>query len=146
MRSYDDYKKNLKVLFVKTDSYSRKISLKALERNFENITVAHNGLDGLMKFMESRKDEDTKFDLIISDINLEKLNGIEMLEKIRGVDDTPFIFLTINNNYKIVLKAVRLHILSYIVKPLDLNLYETINNSCKKLYKEYLSKEKIELV
>lgn len=143
MRSYDHYRKNLKVLFVKSNSYSRNISLKVLEENFDSVTVAENGLDGYKKFLKYRKDEEKAFDLIISEINIPKVNGIKMLEKIRTVDDIPFIFLTTDNNHATVLKAIKLNILSYIIKPLNINAVTTsINKSCKKLYKQYTQKLK----
>lgn len=143
MRSYDHYKKNLKVLFVKSNSYSRNISLKVLEENFDSVTVAENGLDGYKKFLKYRKDEEKAFDLIISEINIPKVNGIKMLEKIRTVDDIPFIFLTTDNNHTTVLRAIKLNILSYIIKPLNVSAVATsINKSCKKLYKQYTQRLK----
>ncbi len=143
MRSYDHYRKNLKVLFVKSNSYSRSISLKVLEENFNNVTIAENGLDGYMKFLKYKNDEEKCFDLIISEINIPKINGIEMLEKIRTVDDVPFIFLTTDNNHTTVLKAIKLNILSYIIKPLNVaSVAKSINKSCRKLYKQYTQKLK----
>lgn len=147
MRNYDSYRKNLKVLFVKSDSYSRNVSLKVLKENFKDITVAENGLEAYMMFLKNRKDEENCFDLIITDVNTQYINGIQMLERIRKVDNIPFIFLTTDNNYKTVLKAAQLHILNYIVKPLTFdNVKETINKSCEKLYKRYITENLRNLV
>lgn len=127
---------------LKTDSYSRAVSLKILENNFDDITIAEDGIEGYIIYSKNKKSDDKKFDLIISDINFPHLNGIQMLERIRRYDDIPFIFLTTDNNTKTVIKAVRLHILSYIIRTLSFDkIYDIINKSCEKSYTDYIIKE-----
>lgn len=134
MNNFDKYKKNLKILFIKSDSMCTKISLKVLEKNFDNITFAKDGLTGFRLFMKHRRNENTKFDLVISDIELDYINGIDMLERIRKYEDTPFVFLTKNNNYNVVLKAIKLQIVSYLIRPLTIqNIKEIINKKFEKI-------------
>lgn len=136
MSNFEEYKKNLKVLFVKSDSLCTKISLNLLEKSFDNITIAKDGLTGFRLFMKNRKSNEEKFDLIISGIDLDYINGLDMLKRIRKYDDTPFVFLTKNNNYDIVSKAISLNVISYLIKPLTIqNIKEILRKNFEKLNK-----------
>ena len=70
-----DFSKTIKVLYVEDNVDARESTLNMLENLFNDITIAIDGQDGLDKFSEG------KFDLIISDINMPNMNGIEMISK-----------------------------------------------------------------
>jgi len=109
------YTKNLKVLYVEDNVDTRESTLLMLENFFPDITVAINGQDGLDRFNES------SFDLILSDINMPVMNGIDMIEKIRAKDDKIFIvILSAHNERNFSQKAEELNIDSYLIKPTEL--------------------------
>ena len=81
--------KLLNLLYVEDDTEVLLSTLKILHSLFNSVTVAVDGRDGLSKF---KKD---KFDLILSDIYMPKMSGLEMLEEIRKEDvQIPIIFIS----------------------------------------------------
>ena len=67
----------IKVLYVEDNEQARVSTLAVLSEFFFNIIVAIDGEDGLEKFSKN------KIDLIITDINMPNLDGLDMIEKIR---------------------------------------------------------------
>ncbi|RXK12516.1 hypothetical protein CP965_07995 [Halarcobacter mediterraneus] len=114
--------KNLKVLYVEDEELAREKLGKFLKRRFTDVQLCANGLDGFFAFQDAfNKNE--KFDLIISDINMPKMDGLEMLEKIKEIDSkVPTMLITARTETEQMLKAISLHIDSYILKPIDLNI------------------------
>ena len=82
MKNIDDFIKKLKVLYVEDEEAARNIFGKFLDKKFETSISCSNGLEAFIEFDKSIKDGEP-FDLIISDINMPKMDGIELLEKIR---------------------------------------------------------------
>jgi c-di-GMP phosphodiesterase len=104
----------LKLLYVEDDDSARKRTLALLSNFFKDITVAIDGEDGLEKF------KNASFDLILSDINMPKLNGLEMLKIIREQNQNiPILFLSAYNDSTYILQAIELDIDGYILKPLE---------------------------
>lgn len=75
--------KKLKVLFVEDNKEVQIVIKEILDDFFDDITIASDGEDGYDKFISN---QDKKFDLIISDIAMPKLNGLDMVEKIREIE------------------------------------------------------------
>ena len=69
--------KTLSLLYVEDDDQTRKGTLETLTLFFERITLAVDGQDALERFQAG------DFDLIITDINMPNLDGIEMIKKIK---------------------------------------------------------------
>ena len=83
MRDVSDIIKHtypLNLLYVEDNKDAREAVLTILEDFFENIIICVDGEDGLEKFKTN------DIDLIISDINMPKLNGLEMIKEIRDID------------------------------------------------------------
>ena len=131
------FTKTLKVLYVE-DNMEAKDALKNLLSNFfNNITLGIDGKDGLEKFKSS------KFDLIITDIKMPKMNGIEMMEKIRFIDDEiPIIVSTAHQDQEFLISCIELGVNSYLLKPINhKQLTGAIKNTCEKLYYIYENKK-----
>ena len=141
------YLKSLTVLFVEDEDLARELLAKILSKIFKNVITSANGLDGFEKFKESQTSIE-KIDLIISDINMPIMNGLEMLENIRKIDsDVPTIFLTARNETNNILRAIDLNITNYVIKPIQTNiLLEKIADACEKRYiKNQLNEKQNEL-
>jgi DNA-binding response OmpR family regulator len=83
-----------------------------MKKYFYKIFTASNGEDALKIY------NDKKPDIILLDIIMPKLNGVEVASQIRINDDsTPIIFLTAHSQKDKLLKAIDLQISSYIIKP-----------------------------
>ncbi len=113
---------DLKVLYVEDEENIRKSLKKAIGHEFRQFVTACDGEDGLKKFKK------TKFDLIISDISMPKLDGLEMTKEIKKISKKiPIILLSAYSEKEKLLKAIELGIHRYFIKPIaPEELLETI--------------------
>ena len=123
--------RNLKVLLIEDDM----IEVMKLNRTIASLKLDHkiieanNGEDAL-KLLENK---DELPDIILLDLNMPKINGIEFLNILKDDDVLqyiPTIILTTSNNKKDLLECYKLGIAGYILKPLK---YEDYVSKIKKL-------------
>lgn len=105
--------KNYTILYVEDDEDVRKVAVEYLERICKKVFQAENGKVALNVW------RDEKPDIIITDISMPKMNGIDMARYIRAEDlKTPIIVATAYTDQDYLLKAVELQLVKYIVKPI----------------------------
>jgi len=75
------------------------------------VSFSYNGLQGI-DMVKSRP-----FDIIILDLNLPEIDGLEVLERIRSFSDIPIVILTVREKIEDKLKSLSLGANEYIVKP-----------------------------
>jgi two-component system chemotaxis response regulator CheY len=106
---------NKKILVVDDSSLMRgfaKGSLKQLRLN--NVTEAE---DGKAALAELKKET---YDLILSDLHMPNMNGLELLKAVRSdsnLKDIPFIIMTLDGKKDVLLEAVKEGLNDYIIKP-----------------------------
>lgn len=106
--------KNLQVLYVEDDDATREAFSKFLKLRVGRLTAASSGEEGLQKF------RDYKPNLLIVDLIMPGMSGLEMIGEIRRQDKECRILITSTvNEINTVLEAVDLGIDHYIVKPID---------------------------
>jgi len=126
--------KDLRVLYVEDNEYVRESTKEILERFFQHITVGVNGVDGLEKFGQS------KYDLVITDINMPIMNGIEMIKNIRKIDnDIPILIISAHSESRYFMDAIKQNIDGYLLKPLEMK--QLINQLLKTVERIELIKE-----
>ncbi len=104
----------LKVLAVDDSKTIRKIVSKAFSTYDCEVMEAENGIEGLSSISR------VKPDLIILDITMPVMNGIEMLGKLKGqadLKDIPVIMLTAESGKDNVMQIVKMGVRDYMVKP-----------------------------
>lgn len=120
----------------KNNKKSFKIILKHLnilyiedEKNIrENISKTLDLLVNKVFSLENIKDaveilRDNRIDIIISDINLPKANGIDFIKKVREINfNIPVILLTAYTEKDYLLEATKLKLVDYLIKPIDFNI------------------------
>jgi len=108
------YSSPLKLLYVEDDEMARTSTLCILEEFFDDIVVAVDGQEGLEKY------EQNHFDIIITDINMPRLNGLDMIEKIRAYDNEIFILvLSAYNESEFFMDSIKLNVQGYLLKPIN---------------------------
>ncbi|WP_321311750.1 response regulator transcription factor [Halarcobacter sp.] len=136
MENFKDYEKNIRILLVEDDYHTQIKLVKILNRVYDDIVVAKNGDEALTIFRAYHL-QNKSFDLVISDINMPIMDGINLLENVRQIDELlPFIFVTAQLDVDTLLKVVKLDIDNYILKPIDVNtLLQSIDKTIKKSFK-----------
>jgi len=109
---------DLKVLYVEDNQGVRIQTIKMLSNFFINIQSAKNGTEGLALYNEN------KFDIVITDVNMPIMNGIEMSKAIRLQDkNIPIIAMSAHNEKEILQDIEKQNIQAYIFKPIDLDKF-----------------------
>lgn len=107
--------KELTVLVVDDFSTMRRIMRNILrDLEFKTILEAEDGSAALTVL------ETHKVDLIISDWNMPKMTGLDLLKAVRADErfkDTPFLMVTAEAQKENVIEAVKARVSNYIVKP-----------------------------
>ncbi len=121
--------KKIKVLYIEDDQRVRETTLLLLKEFFNKILTASNGDEGLKIYHKE------KIDLIITDINMPVMSGLEMVSKIREKDkDIPIIVLTAHSETDYLIQSIKLGVDGYILKPIDLNQFlEVIKKVLEKI-------------
>lgn len=132
--------KRLKILYVEDDNVIRTELSQLLSNFFETVYTAEDGKEGLEIYLRNQDE----IDIILSDINMPKLNGIDMVKAIRGVDTkVPIFFATAYSDNEFLFDAIKLKIYEYIIKPIDIRYLLTImNDLASVLYQDFLIDQK----
>ncbi|MEA3554721.1 MAG: response regulator [Campylobacterota bacterium] len=119
----------LTLLCVEDDKEALDDTVYLLKKYFQNVYTAENGKEALDLYKEHKPD------IILLDINIPFLSGLEVAAKIREKDNnTSIIFLTAHSDKDKLIKAIDLQVSSYIVKPFKINeLKDTIFKVIKKI-------------
>ena len=106
-------KKNTTILYVEDNSFIREEAVEYLSLIYSNVLEASNGQEALDIYAHSKPD------IIITDIEMPIINGLQMIKAIRRNDKkTPIIVLTAFMNPEYLLEAIELRLIKYIVKPM----------------------------
>jgi len=109
------YISEISILYVEDDLGIRQALSTTLEMWAKKVYLAENGEKGLELYKEHKPD------IIISDVKMPKLNGIEMVKEIRKIDENiPIIFTTAHNESGFLHEAIELHVNHYILKPISI--------------------------
>jgi DNA-binding response OmpR family regulator len=107
-------KTSYRLLYIEDEEFIRENAILFLEEYFEDIYGADNAISALALY------HDKKPDIIITDISMPKMSGLELCEKIRQSDSTtPIIITTAHTHTDYLLKAVELQLVKYLVKPIQ---------------------------
>ena len=135
-----EFLKTLTILYVEDDPTIREEFHGSIEKIFKEVLVAEDGKIGLEKFIEHVNE----IDLIISDINMPNMNGLELLKEIKKHNtDIPFIFTTAFTDEEYLIDAIKNKADDYFVKPAGLiEMIEKIEKICYKKVNEQTIKQK----
>ncbi len=110
-------KKKLKactILYAEDEFGIRKNILKTLKYYAKDVYEASNGKEAFELYEQKNPD------IILSDIHMPIMDGIEFIKKVRKIDKyAPVVMITAHTDKKYLLEAVELHMEKYIVKPIN---------------------------
>lgn len=116
-----------KILIIDDEKTIRDALREILEYEKYQVEEAPDGIKGLEII------EKEIFDVILCDIKMPQMDGIEVLEKAQKITDTPVVMISGHGTIETAVEAIRKGAYDYIAKPLDLNrLLITLRNAIEK--------------
>jgi two-component system nitrogen regulation response regulator NtrX len=117
-----------RILIIDDEKSIRRTLREILEYENFKVDEAQDGLEGLTMAQKE------KFDIILCDIKMPKMDGMEALEKLMDAAvDAPVVMISGHGNIETAVEAVKKGAYDFIQKPLDLNrLLVTIRNAMDK--------------
>lgn len=121
------------ILLVEDNPRDEELALLALERSHiaNGVVVAHDGVEALDYLFGTGEhaDRDTGQlpQVVLLDLNLPRLSGLDVLERVRADQRTqylPVVILTSSDEETDLLRSYKLHVNSYIRKPLDFSQFQ----------------------
>jgi len=113
--SLKDILKDLRILYIEDEKITRKQVSEILTMLCRRVIAVETAEDALDIYKNEMPD------IILSDVDLPGMNGIEFVKKIRDENKTiPIILLTAHTKVEYLMDAVKLHLVDYITKPLDI--------------------------
>ncbi|RXJ95236.1 diguanylate cyclase [Arcobacter sp. AHV-9/2010] len=138
-----DRLKNVNVLYAEDEKELRDITSEFLKSFTKTQYVASNGEEGFNLFLEHQD----SIDLIITDINMPILSGMDMIKKIKEINPKiPIIIATAFSNKEYLLEAINIGVDKYVLKPIDISkllqaMLQSLNyHELKDLYTDNLTK------
>jgi YesN/AraC family two-component response regulator len=119
LKELKDIAQTCTLLYVEDEIALQDVVSMYLRKIFKSVDVAKNGLDGLDLYQKD------KYDLIITDIGMPKMDGLEMSEKIKSQDSMQnIIIISAYSDPEYFNKSISIGVDGYVLKPLD---YEQMN-------------------
>lgn len=125
----DPILKKIKLLIIEDDDTQREELARFFKRRVDKVYLAKNGKDGFDKF------ETLNPDIVLTDLRMPKMSGLELVETIRKNDRiTPIIIFTAMNDREIILESIDKGISNYVIKPINMAaLMEVVIDAVKTL-------------
>jgi PAS domain S-box-containing protein len=133
-----DFLKTLTVLYVEDDSHARTSLSSILVKLFKKVYIAEDGQQGFDYYKKFRDN----IDVVVSDINMPNMSGMEMLEAIRGLDSkVAFIFTTAHQENDFLLGAIKYGVYHYANKPVNIKeIVFKVQEACQVQYEHTIAK------
>ncbi len=106
--------KTLRILLIEDEKNLAKLLREAMEDESHRFIISYDGKEGFEDFLKYSPD------IVISDILLPKMNGLELVKKIKSLNkDIPVILISAYSEKEKLLKAIELGVKRYFIKPFD---------------------------
>ncbi|EAC1618140.1 DNA-binding response regulator [Campylobacter jejuni] len=107
--------KELIILVVEDEVKTRESMINILSERFSKVIGAQNGDEGLKKFKKFKPD------LVITDIAMPIMDGLDMAREIKEIsDDVPIVVLSAYSEKERLLRSIDIGIDKYLIKPVDI--------------------------
>lgn len=133
-----EYAKEFTILIVEDDSGLREHIKILLGNLFNFIDVAEDGEDGLSRYRRYYDETNKYYDIVISDINMPKMNGIDMIGAIKEINEYQTVLvMSAHNEARYLSALIDLNVDGFIEKPYKLeNMFKLLYRVTKHIYQE----------
>ncbi|WP_345992835.1 response regulator [Sulfurimonas sp. HSL-1716] len=124
--------KDIHLLYVEDDLLISSEVKKLLQKIFSHVDTAQNGKEGLELYKKK------PYDIVVTDITMPEMNGIEMTKEIKKINDNQTIIITsAYNDSKYLIEMIEIGVDKFIMKPLDIKkFFVTISKIVVNLHNE----------
>jgi diguanylate cyclase (GGDEF)-like protein len=127
--------KELSILYAEDEIEINQFTSKTLAVIAKKVVSVYNGIEGIEEYHKQGP-----FDVIITDINMPKLDGLGMCKKIREYQsDIPIVITSAHNDSDFLRKSIELGVGAYAIKPVD--IFQLIESILKAVEPVYLRKK-----
>jgi two-component system, cell cycle response regulator len=143
MTNTKNFKKlGVSVLYVEDEDDIRNAVIESLQRRVDKLYEAKDGLQGYSLYVKNKPD------IVITDIKMPVMNGLEMSQKIRDLNKkVPIIVTTAYEESDFFHKSIEIGINGYVVKPISMQkLMELLAETAKKIELERQVNEQIQCI
>ena len=131
-------KRDFKVLYVEDNKGVLNETKELFENFFSEIVTATNGVEALEKY-------DNSFDIVITDLKMPKMDGIELAKKIKEIEkNQEIIVISAYDDSDKLLSLIKIGVSDFILKPIDfnqlINVFDKVSSNVlsKKLEQQFL--------
>jgi two-component system, OmpR family, KDP operon response regulator KdpE len=103
-----------KILIVDDEPQITRVLRTALSTQGYSLRVAANGVEGIATVLE------WKPDLVITDVSMPQMNGVELCREIRAVSEIPILVLSVRNQDRMKIEALDAGADDYVTKPFSI--------------------------
>lgn len=116
-------KNNRKSILIVDDAKFMREFLTAQLSNEYDIITAKNGKEGVLKYEESKPD------VVLLDINMPKLHGVDALQRIIKINNqAKVIMLSVEDSYEVIEDCKKYGAIDYVIKPFSMDsLYQSLH-------------------
>lgn len=132
------YTRELTILVAEDDPMIRKFVGNILSRYFKNVILTKDGQEAWEKL-----EEDNTIDLLLTDISMPRMNGVELVTRLRQKDDTfPIIVVSAHNEIDFLVNLINIGVDGFLTKPVDTEMLEKqLQKTCKAIINAHLLTE-----
>ncbi len=142
-RNRNEVLKKINLLYVEDEEITREQVSKILKPKCNKFFIAENGVEGFELYKQYKPD------IVLTDISMPKMGGLEMTKLIQEIDkDVVVIITTAHNETSFLINSIENGVKSYVIKPIDpILLLNTISKNSENILmkKELKKKDKVML-
>lgn len=141
-KSVYEYSQFLRLLYVEDDEDLRNETCSLFEPLFSHVDTAQNGQEGLDKYNQN------EYDIVITDINMPIMSGIEMINNIREINpEQKIITVSAHNEPDILINLIRSGSSSFILKPaIHEEMLATLYTVCRDARAQQVNLESYQII
>ncbi len=131
-----EFTQKLEILYVEDNKALRENTQLLFSNLFAKVDVAEDGKHGVAVYQQYFEDNQKYYDLVVTDINMPHMNGLEMSREIYNLnDEQAIIIITAHNEIEYLLEAIDMGVSSFLLKPLDMKkMAKVFYKVCQHVY------------
>ena len=131
---------NLSVLYVEDENELRKSMARTFSKLFKIVNLAVDGKEGLELYNNFSLENNAYYDIVISDIHMPNLNGIDMCKAIFEINKKQkIVIISAYSDKKYLIKLINMGVDGFMQKPLTTNqILDALNKVCSNFQNENL--------